>query len=677
MRIMYKSYCRYILPILGLYFCTLNLSAQERNLGIGSGIWGVFGDIHSNQHITNFSRLPGIPNCCPRYTHGMNEQFAGTIGFHLPLSSIFILRPSFTMWDGTLRYSEFTKGGIAGQIVDVEIGHSIENSIRSAGLELLFAQSLYSTLQACIGIRADYIYQSSFSQKEELIRPSTIGIWNNGSTIRNSYSGDLPDASNLAIAPIISLHWTFPANTAKTVLISPEFMATYNLIPTIKSYEWNVLALRLGCAITFIQSKNIDTVSLDTIIPMKRSIAEQTKVPCEVKMLGIDSIGKTNGIDSIIVKETYDNKLQPLLPYVFFEEGSFKIPSRYNSAKNPQSFMIDDLSQKSKLEIYSSILDIIGQRLQKKPNAHLTLTGCNANYGREKSDISLSRKRAESVQSYLNEKWGIDLNRFKIIARNLPMNASITKTGKVQDIQDSRQENRRVELYSDDATILEPVHIQDTITIIEPEKVHFVFSDTSLKSQGDKHIIVTLNNTVIYDENISENKSHWTMDLSMLSSMMQNDTASNYDIIITGNSLLSECSISHSIPIRKSMKIDKQNHDSSYSEYSLMLFPFNSSGLGEHNMTIIETIKKTLIPGSKIIVEGFTDRVGTSAYNKKLSFNRAKSVFKSLQLDMSKYSIEPDSDILGSGEQDVHVLPEGRLYWRTVNIYVKNPMVKP
>ena len=666
-----------LLSFLGIFILSVNIHAQENIIGIGSGSWGIFGDIHSNQHISDFSRLPSIPNCCPTFQNGMNEQFAGTIGFHIPLSHSFILRPSLTMWDGTLRYSEFTKGGIGGQIVDVEIGHSIESSIRSAGLEALYVQNLFSTFQAGIGCRVDYVYQSSYSQQEELLQPSNMGNWNNGSTIRNANSGDIPESSNIAIAPILSLHWTFPANKAKTILISPEFMATYNLIPIINNYDWNVLALRFGCAVTFMKNNIVDTSRNEIIIPVKETITEKKIIPCEVSMQGKDSDGNTMAIDSIIIKETSINKLQPLLPFVFFEEGESIIPSRYSKTKIPEHFTIDELAENTKLEIYSSILDIIGQRLRNKSNAQMILTGCNANHGIEKNNKELSRKRAETVRTYLHETWGIALDRLKVIARNMPANPSITRTGEEQDIKDSRQENRRVELFSDDPSILEPVHINKTMTMIEPEKVQLVFPEITENNDPHIQLIVKVNDSVILHKNFTSKESIMTIDPSALSSIMKNNEAANYEIMIKGSSLQGECSASLLIPITKSMKIEKQKLDSSYSEYSLMLFPFNSSGLGEHNMAIIEMIKQSLLPGAKIMIEGFTDRVGTSSYNKKLSFNRAKSVFNALQLETNKYSIVPDTDILGSGEQDVHVLPEGRLYWRTVNIYVKNPMVKP
>ncbi len=655
----------------------LQVNGQHRGMGIGSSTWGLFGDIHRNQHFTNFSRLPGIPNCCPQFRHGRNEQFTGTIGLHIPLSQSFILRPSLTMWDGTLRYSEFTKGGIAGQIVDVEIGHSIENSLRSVGLELLFAQHLFATFQASIGIRADYIYQSSFDQQEELLQPSNMGNWNNGSTIRNAYSGDIPDAHAYAIAPILGLHWTFSANEAKTILISPEFLATYNLIPTIKNYDWSILALRFGCAITFMKKQVIDTTHNDTIIPVQETITEQKTIPCEVSVQGKDSAGNSIGIDSIIITETVINKLQPLLPFIFFEEDSSSIPSRYSRINNPATFMIDDMAEQSKLEVYSSIMNIIGLRLRNKPIAKLNLTGCNAHYGKEKGNRELSRKRAEAVRTYLHEKWGIALDRMTISIRNLPANASITRTGIEQDIEDSRQENRRVEIYSDDPTILEPVHIQKINTKIEPEKIQLIFPGNTLQTKEKKQLFVKMNDQVILQKIISQDDSDMTLDPMVLTANMKNDGLSKYDITILGKSLQDECSTSLSIPILKNMKIDKQKLDSSYSEYTLMLFPFNSSGLGAHNMAIIDTIKKTLIPGSKIMIEGFTDHIGKSSYNKQLSFNRAKSVFDAMKLDTTLYDLEPDTDILGSGEQDMHVLPEGRLYWRTVNIYVKNPMVKP
>ena len=294
-------------------------------------------------------------------------------------------------------------------------------------------------------------------------------------------------------------------------------------------------------------------------------------------MQGKDSAGNSFGIDSIIITETVINKLQPLLPFIFFEEDSSSIPSRYSRINNPETFITDDMAEQSKLEVYSSIMNIIGQRLRNKPTAKLILTGCNAHFGKERGNRELSRMRAEAVRTYLHEKWGIALDRMTISVRNLPANASITRTGIQQDIEDSRQENRRVEIYSDDPTILEPVHIQKTNTKIEPEKIQLIFPGNTLQTKEKKQLFVKMNDQVILQKIISQDDSDMTLDPMVLTANMKNDGLSKYDITILGKSLQDECSTSLSIPILKNMKIDKQKLDSSYSEYTLMLFPFNSS----------------------------------------------------------------------------------------------------
>ena len=665
-------------------FCFLSMIriswAQQSGHLITKGKWGFFGDIHVNQHIANFASLPNIPNCCPTFSSGINESFAGTFGAHLPLSNTIVLRPSFTMWDGTLRYSEFTKGGIGGSIVDVEIGHSIQNTIRSVGIECLYIIPLFRSFQASLGARADYIYKSSYYQQEELLQTTAIGMWNNGSTIRNVFSGDIPNAHTIAFAPSAGFHYTFAANSAKTILLSPEFLVSYNIIPSIKNYQWNILAWRFGCAITFNNEKKIDSLSQYDIKKQTPIVSKPIIPACDAFIKGIDSTGKQFDISTITIKETEINRLQPLLPFVFFDEDSFTIPSRYRLLQEHEAstFDINGLTSQSKLEVYWSLLDIIGYRLQKNPTASITLTGCNAHKGNEKNNIDLSRKRAEQVRLYLHTIWHIPVERCSINARNLPNNASISHAGYEQDISDAQQENRRVEISSDNFSILEPVHISAKIVSINPESILYSFPEQKGDSIINRNIEIKTDNGQLIQQTISGNIANFKAHLSGIATQLSKQNDDNLISTLTMyDAQQVKCKTGLSIPIKRITQIEHKHNDTMYNEYSLVLFPFNASTIEQNNKRIISMIKSELNPGASISIAGFTDRVGVYNHNKTLSYNRALAVYKALNITSDIYSINPLTDIVGYGEQDVHELPEGRLYWRTVNIFVKNPLSKP
>ena len=97
------------------------------------------------------------------------------------------------------------------------------------------------------------------------------------------------------------------------------------------------------------------------------------------------------------------------------------------------------------------MLNIIGKRLRTNPEARIKIVGCNSNRGDERARKDLSQSRAESVRSYLKYIWGIESSRMTVEARNLP---TVASTGSVSE---GRQENQRVEIYSDTDGILDTI----------------------------------------------------------------------------------------------------------------------------------------------------------------------------------------------------------------------------
>ena len=91
--------------------------------------------------------------------------------------------------------------------------------------------------------------------------------------------------------------------------------------------------------------------------------------------------------------------------------------------------------------------------------------------------------------------------------------------------------------------------------------------------------------------------------------------------------------------------------------------------LTTHHKRLIEKMKMEIKDNSDITIFGYTDRVGDSAFNKKLSEDRASVVAKALGL-------ENKAHINGLGEtQDLYsnILPEGRFFCRTVIITIETP----
>lgn len=110
--------------------------------------------------------------------------------------------------------------------------------------------------------------------------------------------------------------------------------------------------------------------------------------------------------------------------------------------------------------------------------------------------------------------------------------------------------------------------------------------------------------------------------------------------------------------------------DREFEFYSLILFDFGKSKLGQEHKNVLEFINKRVTSESQVTIEGFTDNIGDEKVNRKISEKRAIEVAKWLGLKNAK--------TVGVGESYLlydNSLPEGRFYCRTVRITIETPII--
>lgn len=375
-------------------------------------------------------------------------------------------------------------------------------------------------------------------------------------------------------------------------------------------------------------------------------------IPITAKLEIVDKDEKP--VEKITVEVYRSRQLRALLPYIFFDENSATIPSRYiqidnQSAKN---FTFKELLGKNTVETYYHVLNIIGKRMQDFPNTSITLIGCNSNQGKEKNNKKLSQQRADVVKNYLVNVWNIEPNRIKTIARNLPEKPSNPKD------PDGIVENRRVEITSDYWEIIEPIMIEDVIKKINPGNILVKQEINSPKPITDLKLNISTQNTTIRNVPKITPNTNVEIDLENQNLLPIIDTLKAY--LQVSNEDETMVSDFNKIPI------EVVNKDISLNYYNLILFDFDKSELGRGNTRIADFIRGDIKQNSKIKVSGFTDRIGDENYNKRLSTERARSTANKLNI--------PNVSFEGVGEEKLlydNSLPEGRFYCRTVLVEVE------
>jgi len=373
--------------------------------------------------------------------------------------------------------------------------------------------------------------------------------------------------------------------------------------------------------------------------------------------------------------------LFPLLTYVFFDEGSSDIPDRYimfeDANDEYKQYFSDTTVKGGTLDKYYHVLNILGFRLNQHPDTKITITGTNDNVTEaEKGNKELSKQRMLNVKKYLNDVWNISDSRIKTEVVNFPKTKSNPKDSL------GIQENRRVEIWSASWDIMKPVFENDPRTFPQPETMNWNLQngieDAIIDSRrieilkGDKEW-KTIN---ISDNSIMTSGWNWTNENG---DYPKNEDAFEAQLIITTKGGAECASDPVIVPVKQVTQKEQlltKGSDTIYENYSLILFKFNSYEAGKLNDRIMKDyVYERVKPNTTIEVIGHTDVVGLYEVNKRLSVNRAKTVFTGIKRKTrGKYA---SLNTEGVGEDDplyTNELPEGRFYNRTVQVLLKTPI---
>ncbi len=696
----------------------LRAQSEKPHVPYSFGVSALYSQL---SHNTNFQKIPGYPNCCPHFESGTGSgvNLGLFVEYRLTNSVSAAIRGGFESMGGTMTAREqdslttiTTSTGVEQARIDHRITAHITNLHLEPQVLYTFGQGIWlqASLPICSSLR------TQFDQIEQLA-PDQSGIFNTGLRTRNAFDAqEIPKAMSLYLMARVGVRMDVPLNKKKTLIASPELNYTWLLPRVSQDVEWRIHALQAGVSLRYnpteppimrydtiihrdttieksyditsvlIELKH-DSVAVQEIESGYNTITELTEIwqdyvktlpekrpyylDAAMKLKASDSDGEEKDIVTVKVEEVVGSSIQPLLPYVFFEENSDSIPQRYNllSADETPSFAINNLRKSSALDIYRQVLNIIGRRMQENPKAVLTFTGCNQDLGLEKSNTALSKARAERVRDYFEKTWAIDASRLKVKAQNLPPVPSSAKS------QDGIDENRRVEMTSSDPEILRNVILLDTaLRAQHVSSLHFYptvkssvgVKDWSVRSVLNDSVFVAMKGNGMPDAHlqwdINKDLSRAPRDLRDI--RIQFDV---HDKLDTGRR------ISQTFPVEMLMRQDREKINDKYvDKYSLILYEFGTYTHTASHLSMLKYIREHSTPSSTFIISGHTDRSGSAEYNMALSTKRAEFTAKALNL--------PSSTAKGYGkEQELYDnnFPEGRMYNRTVNIVVETPVENP
>jgi len=425
--------------------------------------------------------------------------------------------------------------------------------------------------------------------------------------------------------------------------------------------SWSVSTLRTGVALKFGKGKAVPAVVEVPLVDVPlRDVTFSVRAPKSVPI------------------ERQVSETLPLRNSVFFDEGSSEIPNRFVmlskgqasdfrevQLENEQTVTMTGRSARQ-MNVYHNILNITGDRMRSNPGTIIALSGASMKGAQE------GKAFAESVKNYLVDRFGIDGSRISTEGRVKPLIPSEQPGGK-KELTLLREGDRRVDILSGSPELLmevgggmmKPVSIN--AVQVDPMDSHVVFN-----VGGAKDLLRTWSMDITDNMGMTKRYGPYTRDIVSIpgKEILGNSADGNYKVVMTG---VNKKGITTTKESSVYLKRQTETVEKGY-RFSI-LFDFDKSRtIDSYEKFLVEVVSPLITDGSKVIIHGHTDIIGSEDYNATLSESRAAQTQKIIERALNTAGKRNVSfETIGYGE-DLdrspfdNNLPEERFYNRTVII---------
>jgi outer membrane protein OmpA-like peptidoglycan-associated protein len=377
-----------------------------------------------------------------------------------------------------------------------------------------------------------------------------------------------------------------------------------------------------------------------------------------------------NSPKNVAVKSSV-NEIYPLRNYVFFDLGSSEIPSRYVLLKKADvaTFKEDDLEMKTpddgsgrsdrQMEVYYNILNILGDRMSKDPNATVLLVGSSLDG--EQDGLAM----AGSVKTYLVTVFDIAPERITIQGRFRPVLAAGNRNS-TREVVLVNEGDRRVSIESNTPTLLREFQREQTIGLVAPLNSYVTFSvGKNYKDLQSWSLVLT------DDAGLVQNFGPYTQESVSLSTnaLLGDRSKGNFKVL-----MLATTNSNVVIEKKTNMHVTQwmSSNNSDGNRFSI-IYGFNKSeALPMYRKYLLEVVVPKIPMNGTVVIQGYADAIGAEGYNQTLSMARANDVQGILQEGLDKTGRTDVKFVTtGLGEdaktaQFKNKYPEERFYNRTV-----------
>ncbi len=577
----------------------------------------------------------------------------------------------------------------SGNDTSIDRSRNLDVSLSMLGISAFASYEVLPHFAIALGPFAGFLTSHSISQNEAIVSPSNAVYADNKMSLRavpsapfnvNPFQAgfDLSVSYELFFQPNLWLRPSFGVMLPLTS-ISDRSTTAWRIIPS---------GLSLGLVYRASEPTPAAIALLDTLLRAYPEAPPTSPTPApprpvldiSIKAFGINEDGEEVEEPLVSIERLHVTEVYPMLHYVFFDDGSSGIPTRYHQrmASDRDAFQEASLFTAGALEIHHNVLDILGKRLHEDPTASVTLVGARSTHsaGDASRGLAISRERAESVAQYFERVWGISRERLHIRAHDLPDVAS--------DDQNAfgEAENRRVEIIPSNGAITAPLRTERIERVATPPHIRFHLDMVSSAGVRSATTAIKERDRVLNTFDALTAGSFgdyvWTLDSK---SMPNGHDSLTYSFVVVdslGDTSRAEGTIHLRQRIRdRTVHVTDTSLDKEVERYSLILFDYSSSQLDrKQTESIVHDMAGSISKGSQVKLTGHTDKTGDDQFNDKLSRDRVTRAADMLQAALRRTGKGRPSMLVEShGSRDDlfdNSIPEGRVLSRTVRALIEN-----
>jgi outer membrane protein OmpA-like peptidoglycan-associated protein len=625
---------------------------------------GAISGITRNTHDTRATVFTGGGECGAFSSGTGNGYVAGLVGEFPLLAPWLDLAALATIAERGGDFGDVTTGGLpildptTDTYTELVRRHTYTAQVRAFVAELGVRVTPFPEIPAYLRATTAIAIPlaPTYAQREEIVSPSGVLYPENNRTERDVASGDIADAAQFAsVAGTIG--YDLPLGPRLTV--APEVSYYFPLGDVTSSYRWRIATLQGAIAAKWSFGGHVPEPIVEAT-PVLDLVERPMPVASTLAPMSALSLTQT------VVTETF-----PILPYVFFEEGSASLPGRYaRIGESERAGFREDALPRRSLDAYYQLLNIIGRRLDETAGARITLKG-TADAREEKvpgAANNLARARAQAVKDYLVESWGIDPGRIEVVTSDRPTHPSSTVYA------EGWHENRRVEIAATRDDILRPV-LHRRFNEYTATPTTGVFAGASSGPIDAWEMRVMAGDEIVWQSEATgapPERFTWSLDDATIEKIGQR--------VGTTDSLRCELTLvptsGESVTRVTSMPVTKTLQPYEVSRLSLIVFDFDRAEITEQNRRMVSSfVAGSIAPNSTATITGSTDRLGELDHNRQLSLARAESVRSLIMTERPTASITRVEGLGPSKLPYSNDVPEGRYYCRTVAVEVLTPIV--